>query len=214
MKPGNLVLFVVFIFSSAFAFAQEKPKEGGLLLDQHDKPISKEAFLKLIDQPDIMLAKNDSLPIYKAVGERSEKGQVENYEKIISTLTQANIAVDRTKPLVIIYYPGKDACNSSGSGSAANVSPQKDELTRRTQKIANVNPVRIYRTYAGLENKRSGATWHKDPEQVIEKTFFKYHYPCGSYVILAPNGKYISYFGEFMQEQLLKELKEIMKGSG
>ena len=53
-------------------------------------------------------------------------------------------------------------------------------------------------------------TWHKDPEAIIQKTFFKHHYPCGSFVIINPDGKYASYFGEYSQRDVWDVLRALM----
>ena len=52
----------------------------------------------------------------------------------------------------------------------------------------------------GLEKYEGLLDWHKDPDGITEKLFFNYHYPCSSFVVISPNGNYLSYFGEFGKE--------------
>jgi hypothetical protein len=54
-------------------------------------------------------------------------------------------------------------------------------------------------------------TWYKDPEQIIERLFFEHHYPCNSFVILSKDGNFISYFGEFGNEQVWEAIQSINK---
>ena len=60
---------------------------------------------------------------HKILSVRGEQGTLHNRKYLDSLLTlSANRKIDATKPLVILYYPGKDPCNSSSSA------------TRRTKK--------------------------------------------------------------------------------
>src|SRR5690554_7472784 len=38
------------------------------------------------------------------------------------------------------------------------------------------------------------------PYTTLFRSFFEYHYPCHSFVVISKDGNYISYFGEFMKE--------------
>ena len=44
--------------------------------------------------------------------------------------------------------------------------------------------------------------WYKDPYHIIEKLFFKYHYPCSSFVVISKTGEFSSYFGEISKENV------------
>ena len=74
----------------------------------------------------------------------------------------------------------------------------------------NTTILHIYKNSEGLQN-RSFINWHQDPQGIIEKEFFKYHYPCFSFVIITPSNNYISYFGEFATETIVDCLKKIKK---
>ncbi len=54
-------------------------------------------------------------------------------------------------------------------------------------------------------------TWYKDPYGTIERLFFKYHYPCSSFVVLSKEGEFISYFGEFSKEYVCKVAEILTK---
>jgi hypothetical protein len=49
--------------------------------------------------------------------------------------------------------------------------------------------------------------WYKDPERLIEKNFFKLHYPYGSYVIIQNDGSYTSRKGEYNIKKILGALQ-------
>ena len=66
--------------------------------------------------------------------------------------------------------------------------------------MANTKPVYIYKDGEGLEKYDGIIKWHKDPNKIIEELFFKYHYPCMSFVAISGNGEFISFFGEFGKE--------------
>ena len=78
-------------------------------------------------------------------------------------------------------------------------------------KIAQSKPVYIYKDRNGLEKFRSVLPWMQDPGKTIERLFFKYHYPCYSFTVIANDGKYISYFGEFTKESVWAAIKLLAK---
>ncbi len=46
---------------------------------------------------------------------------------------------------------------------------------------------------------------------MIERLFFKYHYPCSSFVVISKNGDYISYFGEFGMKPVWEATQQMNK---
>lgn len=110
---------------------------------------------------------------------------------------ELNHKIDSTKPIVIIYYPGKDPCNSGGSSTKKSRRLWYGQLEEGVYQIAQTKPIYIYKDSTGLEKYKGVLTWHKDPENTIEHLFFEHHYPCSSFVVISKNGDYISYFGEF-----------------
>jgi hypothetical protein len=53
--------------------------------------------------------------------------------------------------------------------------------------------------------------WIPDPEGIFEKNFFKYPYPCRSFVVIHPSGEYRSILGEFPDSQVMLALKILNK---
>ena len=77
-------------------------------------------------------------------------------------------------------------------------------MEKGINKIKESNIIYVYKTQEGLID--GFKEWFKDPEQTIEKLFFKRHYPCSSFVIISENNEFISHFGEFSKEYLWKVL--------
>lgn len=144
---------------------------------------------------------------------REEWGIVPSVDSIYSKLeTATGKSIDRNKYLVILYYPGKDRSNSSGSATPDDYARYDSELARNIQKIAPTQVIHIYKDPTGLKKLYGNLSKHyQDPETIIERTFFKYHYPCGSYVIIRPDGAYGSYFGEYAYEDILERAKALKK---
>ena len=203
------IILICFLLLSKGLFAQS---DSTVYLDNNDNPITKDDFLKASQKAELVV-KNDSLDIFKIISQRSVTGQISNFEEIFSaiTTTYPELVLDKSKPLVIQFYPGKDTCNSTGSASRSFSKKWYSDLEKNIYKIAETKPIYIYRKEDGLEKYDGIITWHKDPKNIIEKNFFKFHYPCSSYVIIMPNGKFISYYGEFSNESVWEDLKKIMK---
>lgn len=133
-------------------------------------------------------------------------GEISNRPRLESLLErEINNKIDSTKPIVIIYYPGKDPCNSSGSPrSKERIKLIFDNLEIGLKQIAQTRPIYISKDYENMESYQGVLDWYKDPEGIIEKLFFKYHYPCLSFVVISKSGKFISYYGEFPTKYLWK----------
>jgi hypothetical protein len=122
-------------------------------------------------------------------------------------------ALKARKSLIVIYYPGKDECNSTGSqaNDATRFRKNHEYLLKGASKKAAEAPVYIYKNPHGLEKYEGIMDWIPDPEGIFEKNFFKYPYPCRSFVVIHPSGEYRSILGEFPESQVMLALKILNK---
>ncbi|AOW09611.1 hypothetical protein [Flavobacterium gilvum] len=212
VNSTKTIILFIFILFNTFCDAQDLP-ENGIYFDQNENKISKKEFLIIAQKNNLMIAKNDSLEKYRLLPkDRTERGKINNLEEIILKIEErTNSQIDRTKPLVAIFYPGKDPYNSSGTATRQSYKEWFTTLEKKIFKISKTKPIYLYRRNEGLEKFDGIIKWYKDPENIIEKTFFRFHYPCYSYVIVSPNGNYISFFGEFSKDMLWTHLKELKK---
>lgn len=194
---------LILIIQSLSVFGQK------IFKDENDKIISEEIYnnRKLIQGE--FKACNDSLQICKIIINRSEEGSVES-EKILTDLQNLlNIKLEKKQPTIITFHPGKDYCNSSGTSTATSQYLWHKEKEELLDKIKKSNFLYVYKNNTNIKTIKK-LKWFKDPKNIIENTFFRYHYPCSSYVIIY-NNKYRSYFGEFSQTQVYNDLQEIIK---
>jgi hypothetical protein len=114
------------------------------------------------------------------------------------------------KPLIVIYYPGKDECNSVGlANDPKNLANDHKAIVRYAQKHETSEPVYVYNHPHGLEKYKGIMTWVPDPEEVFKANFFKYPYPCRSFVVISPKGNYRAILGEFPTSQIDVALKKL-----
>ena len=136
-------------------------------------------------------------------------GYLENrnaFDSIISANTYQEI--DSTKPLIIIYYPGKDPCNSSGSSTRKTTKYWFNQMEKKIEKIEQSNLFYIYKDSTGLYGRNDGfKKWFKDPERIVEQNFFKKDPPCGGYTVISKNGEYLSLLMEISKESLWRDLQ-------
>jgi hypothetical protein len=52
---------------------------------------------------------------------------------------------------------------------------------------------------------------HPDPLQIFQKLFFRFPFPCGSIIAIAPDGRYASYLGEYGANTPYYLLKTLLK---
>jgi len=139
-------------------------------------------------------------------------GQVDNAEALYSALGLEELR-KAGKPIVVIFYPGKDECNSTGSNEGNTKFYQKDHdwLQKNISSKGGYGPIYLYRNPAGLEKYAGIMTWQSDPQGLFEKTFFKFPYPCRSFVVVDYTGNYRAILGEFPNSQIVAALKKLPK---
>lgn len=113
------------------------------------------------------------------------------------------------KPIIVLYYPGKDECNSTGSTDAAYLKNKHKAVVRYSEKHNTVAPFYFYKNPHGLEKYEGIVEWKADPEGLFEKMFFQFPYPCGSFVVISPKGNYRAILGEYPVSQIDVALKKL-----
>lgn len=139
-------------------------------------------------------------------------GQIENPSLFYGALG-LNQVLKKGIPIVVIFYPGKDECNSTGSNEGNTKFYQKDQdwLQRNIASKDGYGPIYLYKNPSGLEKYSGIMTWYPDPEGLFEQTFFKFPYPCRSFVVIDPKGNYRAILGEFPNSQIVTAIKKLPK---
>ncbi|MEK0441442.1 MAG: hypothetical protein RL403_420 [Bacteroidota bacterium] len=114
------------------------------------------------------------------------------------------------RPLVVIFYPGKDECNSAASTSDPKLLRTNHEaVLKYAKKFGTAPPVYLYQQVHGLEKYAGIHSWIPDPEGVFATHFFQFPYPCKSFVVISPMGNYRAILGEFPISQISVALKKL-----
>lgn len=186
-------------------------------LDGANNKITKEEFIKIAESKKeqladhtMLLVHNDTLDILKIVENRCVSGKVANSKYIYESIRNryADLDIQMDKPLIVFYNPGKDG----GSTTSTYLRRWYKDLEKKINKLVHVKPVYIYRRKEGTA--RYGHrffNWKKDPDNIIEYTFFEFHYACGSFVILMPDGKFMAYYAEYGKEDVLNCLSTLLQ---
>jgi hypothetical protein len=199
-------IFGVLVFScTSTKIGNEKTK----YFDENNVEVSESKFFRIRSKRKLINVQGDSTN-HKKLTLREKRGKITTRPFLESLLEkEIHQELDSNKPIVIIYYPGKDPCNSSGLSTIISKKAWYEELEDGINQVAQTKPIYIYKEKEGLEIYDGVLTWHKDPERIIEKLFFEYHYPCSSFVVISKDGKFISYFGETGKEYVW-EATELM----
>ncbi|TQD37652.1 hypothetical protein [Haloflavibacter putidus] len=177
--------------------------------DENNQEISKAKFQRKRETRKFLAIPGDSVN-QKKLTVREKRGKITNRTNLEALLEkEIGRGIAANKPIIIVYYPGKDRCNSSGSATKESRKKWFGELEEGTEQLVNTTPIYIYKDSEGLGKYDGVLTWHKDPQGMVENLFFEHHYPCNSFVVISKNGDYISYFGEFSKAYLW-EAAEIM----
>ncbi|HZW78373.1 MAG TPA: hypothetical protein VFF21_08725 [Flavobacteriaceae bacterium] len=206
-----VLLGLVFVLIGKHCFSQTE--DSIRYFDENYHPITKETFdQKRYFGGTFIGIRGDSIH-HTILAYRKIRGTIANKSSLDSLLADAtNTRIDPEKPIVVIYYPGKDNCNSTGTTNRKKFGKQYDRLEKRIDRIQKSHIFYIYKDKEGLYDRYDGfKTWIADPQGIFEKTFFSRHYPCSSEVVISPSGKFISSRGEsdLMDIiQMIKDLKE------
>lgn len=146
--------------------------------------------------------------------EREEHGQISNRKALDSILSvSTGKSIKSNDPLVIIFYPGPDPCNQTGTKDKVKIRAWWKGLNKRLNDLAGVSTINIKKTNLGLGKYDGIVDWYFDPVNTVERLFFEYHYPCLSFTVVSPSGKYISVFGEFGPNAVLTAVQLIQARS-
>lgn len=124
---------------------------------------------------------------------------------------QMSLSDEKTdKNLLVVYYPGKDHYNSIYKDTEWNLLSKSQ--VKEINKADDYKAFWVYKDYDGLQCYfPDRVNWQPDNGSVVEKLFFKNHYPFFSFAVVDKQGNYISYFSEFGKDRVLKLLKELNK---
>lgn len=209
----NLMVIALMGFAHV-TFAQNEtsyPRNSEMrYFDENYQPISQEVFDQKKWDHGLLDLEGDSIN-HMILVHRVNRGTIEDRLALDSVLFLATKQeIDPHKPLVIIYYPGKDRCNSSGMATRKSTRRWYEILEKRTNNKAASNFVYLYKDSTGLYGRNDGyKSWHKDHRRIIENMFFKRHYPCYSFVVISEKGEYLSYFGGFPKDLIWEAVEAL-----
>jgi hypothetical protein len=144
---------------------------------------------------------------------RMPVGKVENPELFYEKTGNSKAFIEG-KSLIIFYYPGPDECNMNTSDFEVDAMGKADKSLRKWAEKSNATgPVYIYKSSGGLERYSQIMPWKEDPKDIFEKQFFKFPYPCKSFVVIHPSGEFRSILGDFPLSQIDQALKKLNRAN-
>ncbi|WP_226065464.1 hypothetical protein [Kaistella polysaccharea] len=200
------LLFAILMYSCSATPAATKEIK---YFDEDDNQITKTKFDEIRATHKFLDVPGDSMNHKKLIF-RVNRGNISSRPALQSLIEKAiNEKLDDSKPLVIIFHPGEDECNSSRLTGQTFLRNRFRELEDGVNKIAQTKPIYVYKNDTGLRKYKGIVNWHKDPAGTIERLFFQNHYPCSSFVVISKEGHFISYFGEFYKTQVFQAIQNV-----
>ena len=201
-----ITLTIIYSCSSSKALI-----DGLKYFDEDYSQITKSKFNRIKHSKFLLNIEGDSIH-HRLLSKREEKGKLNNHSEFISTLEKEfNTTLHNQEAILIIYYPGKDPCNSGGTATYESMAYWHYKMQEGLKQILPTKTLLVFKNREGLTKREKIGNWKKDPKGIVEKTFFKYHYPCSSFVMISQNGSYISHFGEFAKKQVWNVARELSK---
>lgn len=190
---------ILILFINISAFSQKQ------FVDYNYNPMTEKEFKELVNSKAAFEISAEEKNTRRLV-RRNQYGIVNNvnafYDVIDKNLEKK---IKRFDYIIVFYNPGEDSCNTSGKKYTKNKAYYrriKKYRETREQQLKDIIPnfKVLYINQVDAENIDSKLENYRDPERLFEKLFFKYHYPCSSIVVVAPDGRYASYLGESGQK--------------
>ncbi|SHH49303.1 hypothetical protein [Winogradskyella jejuensis] len=189
-------------------YSQDKPV---YFYDINGLPISKELYINIRKERKEkssvwpLVFENDTCYI-NTFFRRKNYGRLTetDFKKLNAFLNNSN-----TKPksnyTIIQYHPGRDRCN----GGKFYGNRYEKKYLKKLKKNYSFNNYWIHKKDTTIKFKNGRVLWQLDKNRIVEKLFFKYHYPCSSFVIINNETKnYIAIFGEYGDYTVVKTLEK------
>lgn len=121
---------IILITSFSFSQNQKIDEKNIKYFDENYNLISKTEYDNIKLKNSLLSIQGDSIN-HKILSARTYQGRLENKKNLDSLLfSTTNNKIDSSKSMVIIYYPGKDPCNSSGSATKSYIRAWNEELEK------------------------------------------------------------------------------------
>lgn len=205
-------LFFGLLFVATTLFSQDKKI---YYLNENLSPITQNFFWKGQNGGDYFHLKYelDTAILYIKV---AQKHQGEIFIDSLNLLKEdleisADLKIDPKQLIVINFYPGIDPCNSSGTTNRGWIKNKHEKYLKELHSMAQVSQFYIAGKMEGLERYKGIITWIPDLNGRVKNYFFPLDYPCGSFVIIRPDGQFISSFGEYSFDYVLECVKQLIE---
>ena len=205
---NRILLLFTCLLTSTLASAQDIK-----FYDVDGRELNRETFLKkTIDTRQYLgISFQDGRTTISKLIRREKIGKLttDSTKLVYNVLEQSTGSQLNGKLLTLNYHPGPDPCNSTGTFDKGFLREKFNTYLKRVRSISA--QFFIYSNSQGLERYEGIIDWLPDPGHLIQNTFFKHHYPCGSYVIINPNGDYYAYYGEYSLDHVIKNARKMAK---
>lgn len=208
----KIILTTLLFFFTLISVAQEKINYRYFTLDSVE--VSYEKFEKLRNSKKNMSAyfKNQNDTMFVKLVDRKVVGEISPLQvsQILAYFGNQKQSIDTKLPTVFQYFQGDDLCSRSAFGGiTTSWDIRESELEKSLKKKYEINFLNIKSNLSTIENRTNlPENWLNDRYSMLKK-FFPYHYPCGSFIILKPNGEYYINYGEYGISTVLESLKKI-----
>lgn len=214
MRRIAAVLFFLFAFTASNAIHAQRSKK--VFLNQDNEVILRGKYKKLLVKAngkllDICITDTDTLKVRKLFW-REHQGKLHTIalsqlKEYLMETSGKNIP--DADYIVVNYYPGKDSCNAPFF-EKTELKSYLSSLQAYEEAILSLKNVsRFYFTNRQKPNpfEKTEITVYPDGSNIFKNMFFPYAFPCGSFVVIHPDGRYIKYYGEYHNQIILDILQ-------
>ncbi|TQD38890.1 hypothetical protein [Haloflavibacter putidus] len=203
------VFLIFFIAVNYLGFSQDLEEK---YFNINKEEISKRKFRKskdyAVNVP--VFYQNDSMRVGMLVKRKNygilEREEFEQLKQYLSKLTKRKF--EEQKTILINYLSSTPKTPYFGKKSHWTI--LRKENIEKITRLDNVEHIWINNPKnQNLEYfHKDRINWVEDSSRVVERLFFPYEFEFGNFVVINPQGKYISYFAEYGPEKVIAFIKE------
>ncbi|WP_340199597.1 hypothetical protein [Ascidiimonas sp. W6] len=208
----NILHKLCFVLCLLMITGMAAQKTKKVFLDENDSVITRRVFKKKYKKAnakmlDLLIVDTDSLKVWKLFW-REHQGvlnavALEQLKKYLQKLSGKEIP--EANYVVVNYYPGIDRCNKSDYTSFRLEMLEGYETA--VDILGTTSQFYIHERDADSPFETEKNRSLKDQTNLFKHVFFPYPFPCDSYVVMHPDGRYIKYYGEHHLQTVLDILQ-------
>jgi len=210
-KNGFFTIYILILIVLHISCSTNKINYDGIkYCNELGEMISKAKYGKKIEKRTHFGIENNETKEYKLIN-RLQQGKTLIKDQLVEAFkTEYDLILDENKLIVLLYYPDNKEVLNYDLFRRNFMKKKYKDLEKKLKKIGSNEVLYIHNSKIKFEQNEV-VNWIPDPNGIVENTFFIYDQFGNSFVVISPNGEFISYYGEYANEEIWEACEQLTK---